>query len=186
MYDTIIFPTPIACNTCGKLHKNTQTKLFSNFLANYGVGDVLPTNIVSGIVEETIYCEHKGDERYFTQKIFLVVWNKILIDVLENTSEAEKKLETFKIKNLQELYEKLFEQKIDFSTKYSRLKRFVKKYSEYLSWPQDKQEKFKDKDSHTFLTIPDLDVIEHLKKEFPLMSYVEELDGLKFKEKGMF
>jgi len=116
----------------------------------------------------------------------LVIWNRILVDVVKNSSVAEKKLETFGVKDLQEMYERLYEQKIDFETKYNRLKMYGNKYSEYLTWPQEKQEKFQKKDLKLLITIPDLVVISHLKKKYPMRSIIEELDQSEFKEKGCF
>jgi hypothetical protein len=51
MFDTIKFPRQIACATCGKKHEDAQTKQFENTMAIYAVGDLVPTRVIHGVVE---------------------------------------------------------------------------------------------------------------------------------------
>jgi len=184
LFDTILFPEPIECNACGRLHESTQTKMFSNLLVSYEVGDVLPTNILTGIVTERLYCEHDGkQESSFDQKVFLVIWNKILIDVVGQLSNAKQKLEEFGVKNLLNYYKTLYKEKINFEIKYQRLKYSCETYAKYLSWSPEKQENYKLEKLKTFPTLYDMMVIDHLDKKYPLISLIEDLDESEYEQK---
>lgn len=58
LFDTIEFPKSIKCHKCGMDIKNTQTKQFENIMILYFVGDILPGNLINGIMTETLYCNH--------------------------------------------------------------------------------------------------------------------------------
>lgn len=187
LFDTILFPEPIECDVCGRLHESTQTKMFSNLLVSYEVGEVLPTHIISGIVNEEIYCKHDGkQEPSFDQKIYLVIWNKILIDVVGGLNKAEQKLESFGVTNLLTLYKSMYKEKINFETKYTRLKSHCETYSEYISWSKEKQEEYKSKQMEKFPTFSDMMVIRHLDHQHPLIGIIEELDEREYDQKLLF
>jgi hypothetical protein len=187
LFDKIIFPEPIECNVCGVLHESTQTKMFSNLLVSYEVGDVLPTHIITGIVDEEIYCEHNGkQDPSFDQKIYFVIWNTILIDVVGDLNKAEQKLENFGVTNLLTLYRTLYKEKINFETKYSHLKSHCETYSEYLSWSKEKQEEYENDQMKKFPTFSDMMVIRHLDHQHPLIGIIEELDEMEYDQKVLF
>ena len=95
MFDVVHFPRSIKCVICGKEHSSTQTKSFENLLLHYYVGDIVDeTDIISGIIKEEIYCEHKEkkEPKTFKQPIYFVIWHKILIAVVEDIKIAEQQL----------------------------------------------------------------------------------------------
>ena len=133
MFDTIEFPREIKCIVCGETHTYTQTKQFENILAVYRVGEMLPGNIHTGLLEESITCCHtsmQGEDvkTSFNQKIYFVIWHHILIDVVENVEEGEKILSNFGIGELLGLYELEHQRKINFETKYRRVKTYVRTF----------------------------------------------------------
>ena len=90
MFDTIVFPAPIACRECAHPIASTQTKQFGCILDTYRVGDVIPHSpIVLGVLEEELYCESC---RRFDQKVYLTLWHSLLIGVFHERAEAAHRL----------------------------------------------------------------------------------------------
>ena len=90
MFDTIVFPSPIACVHCGAPIPSTQTKQFGCLLDTYRVGDVIPHSpVVLGVLEEELYCEPC---RSFDQKIYLTLWHNLLTGIYEDRALAESRL----------------------------------------------------------------------------------------------
>ncbi|MBN1835028.1 MAG: hypothetical protein JW820_04200 [Spirochaetales bacterium] len=87
MFDTIVFPAPIACRQCGAPIVSTQTKQFGCLLDTYRVGDVIPHSpVVLGVLEEELYCEPC---KRFDQKVYLTLWHSLLVGVYQDRAEAE-------------------------------------------------------------------------------------------------
>jgi hypothetical protein len=187
MFDTIKFPKPIACTTCGKLHEDTQTKQFEKTMTIYIVGDMLPTTVIHGIVEETIVCDHDSEKEKcsFDQKVYLVIWHGILIDVASSVEDARKKLDSFGFGDLFLLYQLLYKERNDFQAKYGRLRHWIKSYREFERLPMEEQRRIKSED-RKFMDFAYLNLFPHLNEEDPLLSFLEELDGLDLSDKTMF
>ena len=142
LYDTIKFPRPIKCVKCGKEHKSTQTKMFENLMLTYKVGDFLPRYIITGVLVETIYCDHdKKQESSFDQEVYLAVWHNILIDVCESYEEAEKKVNNFGIGNLFLLYRNLLNERDKYKYKFHAIKNWIEKYLKYIKLSKEEVEK---------------------------------------------
>ena len=190
LFDTIMFPKPIACKKCGKLHESTQTKQFENLMVTYSIGDIIPGNVMSGVIKETIFCDHgdiENKENYsFDQPIFLVIWHNILTEIVEKLEEAENKLSKFSLGDLYILYRNLYLEKINYQVKYERLKNQTRILFEYLELPPEKQEKIRKGKNNTFDNIRYLRIIEHLDKKNPIEEIIQNLDGQKFTEKLIF
>jgi len=186
MFDTIKFPRPIACATCGKMHEDAQTKQFENTMTIYAVGDLLPTRVIHGVVEETIICDHDSEKMKcsFDQKVYLVIWHGMLIGVLSTVEEARKRLDSFGFGDLFLLYQLLYKERNDFQAKYSRLKRWVKSYREFERLPMEEQLRIKSED-RKFMDFAYFNLLPHLSKEDPFLSFLEELDGLDLSDKTM-
>ena len=53
MFDTLVFPEPIACVQCGTAIASTQTKSLESTLDTYRVGDVVSAEgITTGVLTE--------------------------------------------------------------------------------------------------------------------------------------
>ena len=190
MFDTIHFPKEIKCKVCGESHHSTQTKQFESLLLNYHVGDIMPGSLITGIIEESIFCEHKSlkEKRELSsdQKVYLVIWHRILVNIVEEIDTGETLLNKFGLADLYFLYEKLFQEKNDFETKYKKLKTYAKIIFKYLCLSPKEQESFKKGENLPFTSFPELEVIKVLNDKDPLNSLIEKLDGQKFKEKIFF
>ena len=83
MFDTIEFRKPIACVKCGMLIENTQTKQFENLMITYEPGDILPRRLITGVIKETLFCQHNDPENRmkfsFDQEAFIAIWRAISI-----------------------------------------------------------------------------------------------------------
>ena len=186
MFDTIKFPRPIACATCGKLHHDSQTKQFENTMTTYAVGDLVPTAVIHGIVEETILCDHDNEKEKlsFDQKVYLVIWHCMLIDVASSEEEAMKKLDSFGFGDLFLLYQLLYKERNDFQAKYARLKRWTKSYREFERLSKEEQGRIKS-EGRDFMDFAYFSLLPHLEKEDPFLSFLEELEGLDLSDKTM-
>ncbi len=186
MFDTIKFPRPIACATCGKLHEDAQTKQFEKMMTNYFVGDIVPTTVIHGVVEENLICDHDSDgEKYsFDQKVYLVIWHGILIDVASSVEDARKKLDSFGFGDLFFLYQSLYKERNDFQAKYSRLRHWIESYREFQQLSKEEQQRIKSED-RKFMDFAYFNLLPHLNKEDPLLSFLEELDGLDLSDKTL-
>jgi len=166
MFDTIAFSKPIACATCGKLHRDTQTKLFEKTMTTYNVGDIVPITVIHGVIEETIVCDHdsEGKQIFFDQKVYLVIWHGMLIDVTSSFEEAKTKLDSFGFGDLFLMYQLLYKQRNDFQAKYGRLRSWVKQYRKFQQLPKEKREKIVSGDG-SLLEFPYFSLLSHLKEE---------------------
>ena len=187
MFDTIIFPESIPCSFCGKLHNDTQTKQFENILIKYFIGDILPSKTITGIIKETFICIHESmEKRVYEQDIYLVLWNHILINIVNNLEQANRFLANFGLNELCYLYVKIYHQKIDYETKYKKLKTYIRIYEEYLEMSIEEQEKFREKSNKTFISFPEMEVIKHLGEKKTLEKLIQELDNMNYDEKSLF
>ena len=80
------------------------------------------------------------------------------------------------------LYQLLYKERNDYQGKYKRLKGFVKKYREFQQLPKEKQQKITSEEG-AFLGFPYFFMVPHLKKVDPLLSFLEELEGLDLSDK---
>ena len=61
MFDTLVFPEPIACVQCGTAIPSTQTKSLGSTLDTYGVGDVVSAEGFStGVLTENSIASRAG------------------------------------------------------------------------------------------------------------------------------
>ena len=90
MFDTLVFPEPIACVQCGTAIPSTQTKSLGSTLDTYGVGDVVSAEGFStGVLAEQLYCEPC---RKFDQKIYVTLWHGLITGFYTDEAEAERNL----------------------------------------------------------------------------------------------
>ena len=90
MFDTLVFPEPIACVQCGTAVPSTQTKSLGSTLDTYRVGDVVSADgITTGVLTEELYCEPC---RKFDQKIYLTLWHGLITGFYTDEAEAERNL----------------------------------------------------------------------------------------------
>jgi hypothetical protein len=90
MFDTIVFPAPIACPGCRAPVPSTQSKDLGQALATYRVGDVVAEcPVVTGVLEERLWCQacHASDH-----KVFVTIWHSLITGVYRDASEAEAHL----------------------------------------------------------------------------------------------
>lgn len=142
IFDTIEFPRPIKCKHCGIEHKSAQTKAFDPMMATYAVGDGLPKPFCTGIMKETLYCNHdKKMESSWDQEIFVVAWHGILIDVTESYEEAEKKLASFGFGDLLLMYHTLWNDRNKYRRKFRVARDWIKSYLEYEKLSPEEKER---------------------------------------------
>ena len=182
MFDTIIFPRPVTCHICGELHEKTQTKLFENFMINYEIGDVLPGSVMTGVIEEDIYCEHKplnGKEKpSWDKKIYIAIWHHILIDIVENYEEAENKIIHFGIGDLYLLYKSVHNSRNNFRGKCNSIQSWCNSYAEYLLLTPEEQQKVREGDeSLTYFSY--YRIKPYLDKDSPLKEFLKTIDKQK-------
>lgn len=116
----------------------------------------------------------------------MVIWHKILVDIVETIEEAEKKLSSFGLGDLHILYENIFLEKSNYMVKYRKLKSQVKLYFEYLNLKKEEQEKVKNNDLDSFKSIHWFNIQKFLNKENTLEEIIKELDNFTFRKDHMF
>lgn len=180
MFDVVHFPRPIKCKICGNDHISTQTKCFENLLQHYYVGDIVDeTDVILGIIKETIFCEHKEETetKYHKQPIYFIIWHKVLIDIVEDINIAEQKLTKFGIGDLYFLYEIMFGKKTNFERKYSKLRNYVDVFVDYVFLDEKQKEEFKnEKDNGFFRNFTKREIIEALKDKETLKNLIKKID----------
>lgn len=94
MFDTMHFPEPVGCPTCGAAIASTQTKHIGNLMFHYRVGSVLDCSpVLIGIMEETVWCDHcRAQDQPDDWRVYLVVWHGILGGICRSKEEAEERL----------------------------------------------------------------------------------------------
>ena len=189
MFDTIAFSKPIACATCGKLHLDTQTKQFEKIMTTYYVGDIVPTTVIHGVIEEIIVCDHdsgsdSSEKISFDQKVYLVIWHGIMINMTSSFEMAKTKLDSFGLGDLFFMYQSLYKERNDFQGKYERLRSWVKQYRKFQKLPKEKQQKIVSGDGGV-LDFSYFSLLSHLKKEDPLLSFLEELEESDLSDKTL-
>ena len=121
IFDTIELARPVNCPTCSKNITTTQTKVFDPFMFYYVVGDVVKQHIVSGIIEETLFCDKCGhlDDLEF----YLIIKYHILIDtVVGNREEAWERLKSFGKNELLEIHFKHIKKMEEYKNQFKGLK----------------------------------------------------------------
>jgi len=176
LYDTILFPRPIACPTCGKLYYKTTTRQFNNSMVTYEVGDLLPTHVSDDIVEGRYGCDHgvggnPENIEFFT--VYFVIYHKMLIDVVVTPEEGRKKQDSFGFEDLLLLYEGIYKERNDFKEKYVHLKKRMQTYANYLKLPLEEKKKVWVGPPGS---IPYMNIIPHLDQQDPIASIISELD----------
>lgn len=93
MFDTIHLKTPLVCPVCGAGQHTYQTHAFEDVMANYEIGSLVRGGVLSGIVNETLWCSacHKAGERS-ESPVYLVIWHSILVGVEQDLACAEARL----------------------------------------------------------------------------------------------
>ena len=93
IFDTIELARSVNCPTCSSSITTTQTKAFNPFMEYYVIGDVIKQNIVSGIIEETLYCDNC--RQLSDLEFYIIIKYHLLIDtVVCNRKEARKRLKS--------------------------------------------------------------------------------------------
>jgi len=130
MFDEVHFPEPIKCTVCGKDISCIQTKIFEKMMEHYYVGDIVPGYFITAILRETLYCNYDKQhmESNVEQEIFLVIWHRILIDIVENYEDAEMKLKTFGMKDLYVLFDQLRRERNRYRYYFNRMVEWVRTY----------------------------------------------------------
>jgi len=102
-------------------------------MTHFSVGDVVPGSLVTGVLKETVYCNHndKKKENSWDQEVFLAIWHNLLVDVVESYEEAERIVRTFSQGELYLLYRELFEGRNEYRYKFRAVVDWVKKYFKY-------------------------------------------------------
>lgn len=178
LFDTIEFPNPIKCNECGKEHSSTQTKMFENLLNFYTVGDFLPGNMITGVLKESLYCNHDDEEKEssWDQEIYLAVWHNILIGIFEDYDKAENKVRTFSQGDLYLLYQTLHEDRNKYRFKFNAVKHWTEDYIEYQQLTPKEREKLL-REEHSLLNIHMKSFVEGIEEsKTPFKDYLKELD----------
>ena len=182
MFDTIIFPRPIKCNECGKEHTSTQTKHFDKLMLHYEIGDVLPGSVITGIIEERLFCLHEPlqDEESkpsSNQSVYVALWHNILIDVVGTYEEADIKIRSFGTGDLYLLYQNLHKKRNHFRAKSNKVIRWCKEYSEYLTLSPDEQAKYRE--AKPLTTWIHSDVLHYIEDDFPLQQFIRDIEAQK-------
>jgi hypothetical protein len=181
MFDTIKFSRAIQCKECGFEHKTTQTKQFENLMVVFEVGDHLPGRMITGIVEESLYCEHLALEGKikpsFDQIVYLVIYRNILIGVVETYEIAEKQINKFGFGELFLLYQDLHKKRDSFQGKYNRLASWCRRYAEYLNMGAEEKEEIENEKGLKSIRYGSL--FPFVKKSEPLKEYIKQLDEQK-------
>ncbi|MHA1377604.1 MAG: hypothetical protein ACTSRG_04375 [Candidatus Helarchaeota archaeon] len=146
MFDTIILPTPIICDNCGVKITNYQTKKFGNCLEVYEVGDCIFENVVTGIVNEKLFCVDclkilKNPD------VYIIVKRHVLIGIGRDYETAEKLLQGFSGWDIYDFYHKLYEWRCELERGFSRLTTLLKQYQEYICLSDDEVRKIKNDNS---------------------------------------
>ncbi len=167
MFDTLVFPEPIACVQCGTAIPSTQTKSLGSTLDTYRVGDMVSAEGFStGVLAEQLYCEPC---RKFDQKIYLTLWHGLITGFYTDEAEAERNLLAVdRADILYYLGEHQRERRRVSSLLYHALA-VVESYADYAA--SDDKEAFLNK---PFGFMVRADLKEHLDAADPLKSIVEE------------
>jgi len=202
IYDTIMFKVPIKCKLCGTPIASTQTKKFNPILRTYYVGDILETGIITGVVEEELFCpnyknhpqppqdlqnqnaevpENSLETEYLPiqkippQNVYLVVWHKILISIEETYEAAYQKITTFGIGDLFLIYEDLYVKQQTASSKFNRIKHWTSTYLKYLSLSEEDKSRIQNKEL-ALENIQYYDILKYIGLENPFEEYLKDLE----------
>jgi hypothetical protein len=166
LFDTIIFPNPIACASCGAPVAAAQTKQLDCSLATYRIGDVVAEcPVITGVLEERLSCDRcpRSDQR-----IYLTLWHSLLTGVYRDRSEAEARLMAVDRADI-------LNHLIAHQGEEQRLRRLlsailgtVSSYAEYLD-AADKEKYL----SEPLYSLHRLELRDHLTASDPLSSIVE-------------
>jgi len=144
MFDTVILPEPIPCATCGEAIESFQTKHFEKLLQQLQVGDVVTEKFISGVLENHLFCdacyEAKRDERE-TQKVYLVIYHRILVGVYTDIEVAHQKFKAFDKLDLLDFYQNLYDRMQQWRRKYRNFHHIISKYKEYLAMSEAERQK---------------------------------------------
>ncbi len=182
--DTIYLDTPIKCTICGTLIDNVQSHQFADIMLYYFVGDVLEGSIISGVLEEEVFCpnyqKHPEQRPITPQVVYLAIWHHILISVEETHDIALKKVQTFGQGELYLLYEGMQKRRNEYRNNFNRLRNIVQTYASYLELPNSEQTKIlaEDADLTTFFYHG---IAKYLKEKSPLKAILLEIE----KDRGM-
>ena len=96
MFDTIYFESPFMCPRChGEIH-HVQTHHFDEIMADYHVGSIVSSPVLSGILKEELWCDHcyklNPTERQEATPVYIVIWHSVLAGVDLNLKSAEARL----------------------------------------------------------------------------------------------
>jgi hypothetical protein len=91
MFDTLLFE-PIKCSICGIEIKELQVKFLDNCLLYFKVGDIINSEIITGIMKDTLYCSKCKKDTY---DIYLAIKNQIFLGVFLTEDEAQKEINNF-------------------------------------------------------------------------------------------
>lgn len=132
--DTIHLDNPIKCKFCGEEINSIQTHELYNLMQNYHIGEYVKSNILSGIIKETVYCPNKKCKRKekATQFVYITIWHNIVIGVYEKQSEAESAIQSVDIINLVEFIVAEQRRKKVWENKYNHIRALLSNYVNYI------------------------------------------------------
>lgn len=148
--DTLHIKNGIACKICGTKNLSFQSHSFADIMMNYYPGDLLETNVVSGVIETDLFCsnyqnhppESYTGKREF-QHVYIVIWHQIFIDILESKELALDKLDKIGIGDIVLLLQDLQEDRRKYRNNYWHVLNTVDNYARYLDLPEDEQNRIK-------------------------------------------
>jgi len=168
MYDTVILLDPIPCPTCGTPIDRVQANQFENDLSFLKIGDLVSSRPLSGVFTEVLFCEdcEEADRSdWVNNRVYLVVYNSILVGVYADLKVAQEKYESFDELSLLQsyiiLYGRMRNWEERFWTQYSRLE----SYHDYLSLSAEERQAKRVGPPYMFgsiLEILDMDIVDAL------------------------
>jgi len=116
------------------------------------------------------------------QKVYFVIWHRILIDVVEDTKKAEEILTKFGIGDLYFLYENMHNKKTSFEKKYRTLKSYVEILVDYIFLDKEQQKDFKNEKDKLFISFNKKDIIDALENKESFKKLIKEVTDQTFKK----
>jgi hypothetical protein len=186
MFDTIVFDQPIACKHCGALVNSTQTKQFDSIMDTFMIGDILPGQVVTGVIKESLFCDHPAYEKnkkppYFDQDIFLAVWHHVLVGVHESYETAEQASIHFGIGDLRLLYDRVSEDRDKAIHHAGQLEAFLRQYAEFMALPETEKQSILDGGEKGILGIHWIWYRDFLKQPDPVKAFLDSLERIRRK-----
>jgi hypothetical protein len=147
LFDTIHLQSPLVCPTCGTCETTYQTHAFEDSMADYRIGSVVRGGVLSGIVQESFWCDacHKAGNRT-ELPVYLVIWHSILVGVDLDLARAETLLASVDRLDLVAWLDEAQRQETEWKRRFYGLFHDVRRWSEHLE-QQEKSEPVREGES---------------------------------------